>query len=102
MRRIAGTDKVEVFEEFTVVELFLKRQSGARETGNENDGWFGRVASSVSPDPGTVLRLYELSKGWHGEESRILLDKWIRLIRGSCVLSGGSYRGAEGKPLVAG
>lgn len=65
MSRIAGTDEVKVFYEFGIIELFLKRQSGARETGDEDDSRFGRVASSVGPDFSTVLGLHELSEGWH-------------------------------------
>ena len=75
MDRIAGTDEVQVFEQFWIIELFLKRQSGARETGDEYDGRFGRVSGSMSPNFSTVLGLHELSEGWHGEEIRILLDR---------------------------
>ena len=61
MNRIAGTNKVEVLEEFGVIKLFLKCKGGARETRDEDNGRFGRVASSMSPNFGTVLRLDELS-----------------------------------------
>lgn len=69
--RIAGTDKVEVLEEFRVIELFLKCQSGARETGDEDDGRFGGITGGMSPNFGTVLGLYELSEGWHNEENQV-------------------------------
>jgi len=62
------TDEVEVFEEFAIIELFLKCQSGTRETGDEDHGRFSRVAGSVCPNFSTVLGLYELSEGSHGED----------------------------------
>jgi hypothetical protein len=71
---ITETDKVKVLEEFGIIELFLKCQSGARETGDEDDCRFGRVTSSMGPDLGTVLGLHELSEGWHDEESQMLVE----------------------------
>ena len=66
------TDEVKVLEEFGIIELFLKRQSGTRETGDKDDGWFGRVTSSMGPDLGTVLGPYELSERGHNEGIRVL------------------------------
>ena len=34
--------------------LFLKSERGARETGDEHDGRFGRVTSRLCPNVGTV------------------------------------------------
>lgn len=65
MNRIAGTDEVEVFEQFGIIKLFLERQGGTRKTGDEDDGRFFRVAGSMSPNVSTVLGLHELSEGWH-------------------------------------
>jgi len=65
MNRVIGTDEVKVLEEFGIVELFLKRQSGAREAGDKDDGRFGRVASSMGPDLSAVLRMHELSERGH-------------------------------------
>jgi hypothetical protein len=59
---IAGADEVEIPEELGVVKLFLKCQSGTRETGDEYDGWFGGVSSSLSPNFGAVFGLHELSE----------------------------------------
>jgi hypothetical protein len=79
MNRIAGTDQVEIFEEFRVIELFLKREGGARETGDEDDGRFCGVAGSVSPNFSTILGLHKLSEGWHDREGiQMLLGKWGR------------------------
>jgi hypothetical protein len=64
---VRGTDKVEALEELGIVELFLKRKSGARETGDEDDRWLGRVARSVGPDPSAVLGLHKLSERGHEE-----------------------------------
>jgi hypothetical protein len=66
--RIAGTNKVEALQKFGIIELFLKCQSGTGEPGDEDNGRFGRVASSMSPNSGTVLGLNKLSEGWHDED----------------------------------
>ena len=60
-----GTDEIEVLEELGIVELFLKRKSGARETGDKDDSWLGRIARRVRPDPSTVLGLHKLSERGH-------------------------------------
>ena len=65
--RVTETDEVKVLEEFWILELFLKRQSGARETGDKDDGRFGRVAGTMGPDLCAVLGLNELPERWHGE-----------------------------------
>ena len=70
--RVTATDEVKVLEEFGIIELFLKRQSGTRETGDKDDGWFGRVTGSMGPDLGTVLGPHELSERGHNEGIRVL------------------------------
>ena len=69
--RVTETDEVKVLEEFGIVELFLKRQSGARKTGDKDDGWFCGVAGSMGPDLSTVLRLHELPERGHGKKSGV-------------------------------
>jgi len=73
MNRVTGTDEVKVLEEFGVVKLFLKRQSGARETGDKDDGRFGRVSGSMRPDLSAVLRMHELPEKWHDEGMQTLM-----------------------------
>ena len=72
MNRATETDEVKILKEFGIVELFLKRQSGARETGDKDDRWFGRVTGSMGPDLSTVLGLHELSERRHDEEIQAL------------------------------
>ena len=67
MSGVTGAYKVEVLEELGIVELFLKRKSGARETGDEDNGRFGRVACSVGPDLSAVLGPHKLSERGHEE-----------------------------------
>ena len=74
MGRVTGTNEVEVVEEFGIVELFLKRQSGARETGDKDDGRFGRVTGSMSPDLSTVFGLHELAERGHTAGIRVLMS----------------------------
>lgn len=64
---VTETDEVKVFEKFGIIELFLERESGTRETGDKNDGRFGRITGSMSPDLSTVLRPYGLSERGHDE-----------------------------------
>ena len=66
------TDEVKVLKQFGIIELLLKRQSGAGETGDKDDGRLDRIASSVGPDLGTILGPHELSERWHGEEIQVL------------------------------
>ena len=68
MNRMTGTDEVKILEELGIIELFLKRQSGTRETGDKDDGRFGWVTGSMRPDLSAVLRLHELSERGHDKE----------------------------------
>ena len=70
---VTRTDEMKVLEEFGIVELFLKRQSGARETGDKDDRWFGGVTGSMGPDPSTILGPHELSERGHDEEIQALV-----------------------------
>jgi hypothetical protein len=75
---VTETDEVKVLEEFGIIELFLKRQSGARETGDKDDRWFGGVTGSMGPDLGTVLGPHEVSERGHDKE--ILVPSANRLL----------------------
>jgi len=70
---VTGADEIKAFEEFGIVELFLKRQGGARETGDKDDRWLGRVTGSMGPDPSTILGPHELSERGHDEEIQALV-----------------------------
>ena len=69
---VTRTDEVKVLEEFGIFELFLKRQSGARETGDKDDRWFGGITGRMGPDLSTVLGLHELSERGHDEDIQAL------------------------------
>jgi len=69
---VTETDEVKVLEEFGIVELFLKRQSSARETGDKDDRWLGRVTGSMGPDLSTVLGPHKVSERGHDEEIQVL------------------------------
>jgi len=72
---VTGTDEIKALEEFGIVELFLKRQSGARETGDKDDRWSGRVTGSMGPDPSTILGPHEPSERGHDEEIQALVTR---------------------------
>ena len=67
----AETYEVKVLEELGVIKLFLECQSGTRETGNKDDGRFGRVTGRMGPDLSAVIGLYELAERGHDQEIQV-------------------------------